>query len=338
MGSRRRKMATECIRISIHSSALAFGHIPDPRKPALSDIVTSEKVLADAAKLGIATIGFNLSYAQRKALFAVQLLLDRTDFKGNANPVKSKQPDVYFYYDVLPVLEVKLADYLRAYGLQVKDRGRGKQEFSPQARRVAITALESLSTQRFLLVYEKSKAEKSWKKVRVEAVAPLIKLDQKKGSRTIRITPNPVLVDHVDSYFILTPENIFSLAASTGITRSRFLEFLLYQAEMKRRQERREEEESEYEVRLQPEVIAHALRLVGALAAGQKNRIRIKLKKIYRFAVDVNWLSSFALDQKGTKKRIVDVLYLNRKMFESFRTTQSLSPTVEKSTSSGRKV
>ena len=64
----------------------------------------------------------------------------------------------------------------------------------------------------------------------------IVKLEKEKGSHMIRIVPNPILVDHVDSYFVLIPKNIFLLAGNRAVTRSRFLEFLLYQAEMKRRQ------------------------------------------------------------------------------------------------------
>ena len=215
---------------------------------------------------------------------------------------------------------------------------RHRLEFSPQARRVAIGALESLSEQRFLLAYEKSRGEDSRKKDRVEAVAPLIRLERKKGDRTIRITPNPVLVDHIDSYFILTPVNIFDLADGRRITQLRFLEFLLYQAEMKRRQQVRDEKESEYEIRLQSEKIAHRVRMDGLLASRRRTLLRTAINDLYSFGVKVGFLESFQVDQKGTKGRIIDVLKLNKAKFEEFKSPQSLVLPGAKSTSSTSKV
>ena len=149
---------------------------------------------------------------------------------------------------------------------------------------------------------------------------------------------NPVLVDHIDSYFILTPVNIFDLADGRRITQLRFLEFLLYQAEMKRRQQVREEKESEYEVRLQSEVIAHRVRMDGLLASRRRTLLRSALNDLYSFGVKVGFLESFQVDQKGTKGRMVDVWKLNKAKFEEFKSPQSLVPLGAKSTSSTSKV
>jgi hypothetical protein len=331
-------MSTECIRVSIHSEALKFGQMPDPIKPDLKDLLTNKTVLAAAQKEGITSIGYNLGYAQDRALFAVQKLLDRTDFKGNVKPEKCRQPKVYHYYDLLPVLNIKLSEYLEVYGVRNQKTERHKLEFSPQARRVAVAALESLSDQRWLLSYDKSRGEDNRKMERVEAVAPLIRLERKTGDRNIRITPNPVLVDHIDSYFILKPESIFSMAGNRSVTRLRFLEFLLYYAEMKRREEVREKQASNYEVRLQSDAVAHRLRLESALSANQRARLRHTLSDLYEFGVHVGLLDSYLIEQKGTKGRIVDVLKLNKAKFEEFRGRSGLVPTVGKSTSSSRKV
>ncbi|MCX6133028.1 MAG: hypothetical protein NTU47_04350 [Ignavibacteriales bacterium] len=325
-------MPTECIRVSIHSEALKFGQTPDPLKPDLKDLVVDNSVLADAQKEGITSIGYNLSYAEDRALFAVQKLLDRTDFKGNSRPVKSTMPDTYYYYDELPVLEIKSTEYLDAYGVRKLKTQRHKNEYSPEARRDALDVLRSLDEQKYLLAYDKSRGQDTRKMHRVEAVAPLIKLEWMKGNRMIRIVPNPVLVDHIDSYYVLKPADIFTLVDGRSPTRLRFLEFLLYQAEMKRRKEVRDEESSDYEVRLQPGVIAHRLRLEGLISANQRSRLRGTINDLYAFGKEIGFLDSYSVDQPGSKARFVDVLGLNKTKFEEIRGKLGLVPMVGKST------
>jgi len=74
------------------------------------------------------------------------------------------------------------------------------------------------------------------------------------------------------------------------------------------------------------------------LLANQKTRLRQTLNDLYAFGVQVGFLDSYLIDQKGTKGRIVDVIKLNKGKFEEFKSPQSLVLPVGKSTSSSRKV
>lgn len=63
-----------------------------------------------------------------------------------------------------------------------------------------MNALEGLANRSFLHAYDRRiYADGKAVQQRVEAVEPLIKLDQTDGDLTI--TPSPVLVDRVDTYF-----------------------------------------------------------------------------------------------------------------------------------------
>ena len=79
-------MRSEHIRVTMHSTLQKIGRRPDPKVPALSDQLHDPDLPAEAAANHIKVIGLPLTYAQERALHAVQILLDDTDYEGNAPP------------------------------------------------------------------------------------------------------------------------------------------------------------------------------------------------------------------------------------------------------------
>jgi hypothetical protein len=322
-------MRSEHIRVTMHSTLQKIGRRPDPKALALSDQLQDPNLPGEAAANHIKVIGLPLTYAQERALHAVQILFDETDYEGNAPPRKMNRSQRYHFDGKLPVLEVKTADFLRAYGVKVSRTARGI-EFG-SARRIALGALRDLAGERYLLAYEKARRPGSEKKVRVEAVAPLLMIDWSNGGRRIRIVPNPVLVDQVESFFALMPRELFELVPDKDAAKIRFLEFLIVQAEMKRRTGRGKDV-PDIHIRLTSEAIAWNLRLDKMIRGRKKTALREKLKELYEFGVKVGYLESFELDQPATKGRKVDVLVLNKKTFNY------LSPVGAKSTTRKRKI
>jgi len=317
------------MRVTIHSEALKFGQQPDPTAPELKDQLRDPDLVKDAEKNHIETIGYQLTYSQGRALHAVQLLLDETSYQGNAKPRMPKRGQRYHFQGTLPVLNIKTSDFLTTYGVKKLRTSRGK-EFSPEARRVAINSLKDLGVDQHLLVYDKSAARATRNMWRVEAIAPLLALTWLNGARRVEIVPNPVLVDQLDSYFILKPENFYTLIPGKDPARVRFLEFLLYSAEMSRR-DHLDDANAIWEIRLQMEKIAWRLRLDGLIRSRKKTNLRNKLNALYQFGVKVGYLDSFSVDQKVTKRRLVDILILNKVTFNY------LVPTSAKPTSRKRK-
>lgn len=83
-----------------------------------------------ASEYNISKIGANLSVSARYAMHAVQTLFTHVDYKeGNARNS----------------LRITIPQYLDVYGVAKKDLGRGKQEYSPKARKDAISALYELT-------------------------------------------------------------------------------------------------------------------------------------------------------------------------------------------------
>jgi len=131
-------------------------------------------------------------------------------------------------------------------------------------------------------------------------------LDIQKGGRQLQIVPNPILVDQIDSYCFLKPRDFFDLVPGKDIVAVRFLEFVLYHAEMDRKRKK-----PTGEIRMQPEVMAWQLRLERMIRSRKKTALRNKMNRLYDLGVKVGYLVSYQIDQPGTKGRVVDILKLN---------------------------
>jgi hypothetical protein len=297
-------MDSEMIRVSMHAASLKFGSKPD---------LTQHQ---------IDVRGFPLTYAQDRALHAVQSLFDATDYKGNQKPVTPVRARAYRFDGKLPVLHVKSADYLRAYGVQTLKTSRGT-IFSPQARRIAIGALEELALTKYSITYFKTLGRRTSKKLPVEEISHLLKLDWDKNRRNVTITPNPVLVDQIESYFMLKPVDIFSLVPDRDPVKVRFLEYLLFQLEGKRRRGRRADK-VDPEIRISVENLIWSLHLERLIEQRKPAELRTRLTNLYAVAKMVGYLTSYKVDQPGTKRRIVDVLRLNLRSLLS--STKSRKP------------
>lgn len=304
-------MSSEHYRASMHVERLKHGGRIDPTKPTLKEKIRDTAVQREAAKEHIKDAGIRLTYAQERALCALQRLFDDTDYKGNSVPKSPSTVKRYKMDEPLPVLEIKTSEYLRAYGVRRHKTARGL-ELSPQARRVAIEALKDLAEQKHLLVYDKSSARTKGKvrKVRIEAVAPLLKLEWLNKGRRIRIVPNPVLVDQIDSYFVLKPADLFDRLDRKDAVEVRFVNYLHTIAEQIRRK-RAQGNEDPWEIRLTSDVMALTVGLDAKLRHRRKAEVRKKLEDLYERGVKMGLITSYQRDVPGTKRRKVDVLTLN---------------------------
>ena len=285
---------------------------------------------------GITDIGYDLSYGEARALFSVQRLLDETDYKGNQAPLTLRLGNGYQYYGDLPRLRIPISDYLHAYGVNQKNSTRGKIEFTTGGRESALNALRSLSNRSLLHAYDRrTYRNDKGKNVCIEAVGPLIRLDQSDGELTI--TPSPVLVDQVDTYFAWKPVNLYTdVLDGKDQTKALFIEYLLYLFEMNRSGG----SNAVYIVRRQMEVIAYALRMDALLNSRQDKRIRRRLNGLYDYAQKIGYLKGYAVDVPGAKVKKLDRLHLDSSTFTAMRKAplqalQGLPVTVAESTPNG---
>jgi hypothetical protein len=329
-------MPNKLIRVGLHAELMKFGRIPDPRKPALADQLSTQDALSAARSARISEVGYDLSFGESRALFAVQALLDATDYKGNQPPMQLPSGNGYQFAMDLPWLKVPVSDYLSAYGVSKKKSARGKAEFTSGGREAALEGLRCLADKPRLHAYDRRIFENGRViNIRVEAVAPIIKLEQLNGEVTI--TPCPVLVDQIETYFVWKPADLYTkVLDGKDRTKALFIEQLLYLFEMNRR----EAQGGVYLVKRQLEAMAYALRMDALLDARQEKRIRTRLSKLYEFGKQIGYLKDYEVDVPGAKVAKLDRLHLNSATFRDMRKaplqiSQGLPAKVAKSTSNG---
>jgi hypothetical protein len=320
-------MSNNLIRCGLHLEIRKFGKVVDPTHPDLKDQLESDAVVEDATFRGISRIGVDLTFAEDRALFAVQRLFDDADYRGNVKPAKAGE--AYHFQGELPRMEVPVAKYLHAYGVRQKKSKRGKQEFNAKSREAALNALRGLRSKEFLMAYERKYGANGNEKI--EVIAPLIDLGETGGKVTI--TPNPIMVDQIDSYFLWKPVDLYTHVLS-GKDRSEalFIEYLLFLFEMNRRMKKR----AVFVVKRQPEVMAHALRMTSLIGSRQNSRMRQRLIDLYERGQEVGYLQKYETDVPGKRVEKLDCLHLNSEKFKAMRV--GLPVNVAGSTSNVRNV
>jgi hypothetical protein len=305
-------MPNRLIRCGLHLEIQKYGKQVDLTCPELKDQLESIAVAEDAAIRGMTRIGIGLTYAENRALFAVQYLLDQTDYRGSAKPVTLSVPNAYLFDGQLPQIEVTVAGYLHAYGLKRRQSKRGKQEFNAEGREAALDALRSLNSKEFLMAYDRKYGTEG--NQRIEVISPLIRLSETGGK--LSVTPNPILVDQIDKYFLWKPADLYSqVLTGKDRTESFFIEYLLYLFEMNRRNGTR----AVYVVKRQTDVIAHAVKMNSLLEARQQSRIRGRLTDLYRRGVELGYLEKYEIDVPGAKVEKLDCLHLSGRKFKAMR-------------------
>lgn len=167
----------------------------------------------------VTVTGLDLSVSEDRALSAIQILLDRTDYQGNraSRPVQS--PAYQGAYD-LPILAVTYPEYLEAYGLTRGASG----HFSRRWQDEALEALESLAQARHIC-YRRRKVVKGKELVDViRHTGPVLEItrgwsdlvqeeadavergaDLPERMRGMVITVSPLVVEGLRTFFLLKP-------------------------------------------------------------------------------------------------------------------------------------
>lgn len=172
----------------------------------------------------VEVFGLALSVSEDKALHAIQKLLDQTGYRGNI-PGEERQITAFKWQGYLPRLSTTYSEYYEAYGLSPAGDGR----YHGAQAQEALLALKSLTETR-RVCYKRDKWIGSGKDRRMDtdiirATAPLITilegfrdLDAKeaetilsggdlpnKRQTRLLIEPSALLVDQIDTFFLLKP-------------------------------------------------------------------------------------------------------------------------------------
>lgn len=232
------------VRVNMHSTNLMFGEI---RKDG-----------------SFKEDGIILSSSEHRALFAIQKMLDKTNYEGNVPGLELQSHHTAFNYSgKLPRITFTPTEYLEAYGLDKKLTSRGFMEYSSNERQAALKALQILADKKFRIVYKRKTYDGNKKPVidRIETNSPLLRIskgyfgltqqedeildnggDEKVDNKAlICVEVCPLLVDQIDGYFILLDPNLHTIAKELAGKKKQskypalFINWLTVQREMQRR-------------------------------------------------------------------------------------------------------
>jgi len=321
------------VKVPLHTELQKIGH--RDRQLGLFDFM-DDNINKEITEKKIEVIGLDISQAQNQALFAIQKLFTKTNYKGNI-PGQYIESRGFSFKGFLPALQFTPAQYLEAYGLKKIKTARGWEEYSGEERRQAFQALVDL-TKPFLFVYTRDYIEKG-KPVqdRIEKISPLILitrgwegLTKQEGDslnrrettegtdeklKAIAIEPSPILVKGIDKFFVLKPadyaQEIKFLVPHASKFVYRFIDWLITQAELKRRHKKPLVIQENFEE------IAYHLRMDAYIKSNQFKRIRQIINKCYRVAKNLGYLLNYETVRGQTKD--LERLELNPEKFSRVR-------------------
>ena len=255
----------------------------------------------DTQSREIEVYGLDLSVSQDKALHAIQVLLAKSEFKGNIPGDKVESLE-YHYSGLLPRLSMTYSDYFEAYGLGGQYNGRQYQE--------ALQSLKSMAETRTISYKKTIRDPKGKKPDRYDIVRvhkPLVSfiegfkdLEQDEASRILDgldlpqkrqtklvIELSPLLVDQIETFYLLKPEalhnEIKQLKPGRKAPRavSLFIEWLLTK--------------NSREVKISKDNLAVVLRIDHM----HRNRVESKLREAFKTAKDLEYLTDYREEPIG---------------------------------------
>lgn len=332
------------IKAGLHLELQKRGRKPEPDQRSLFDLL-DEPTKKEAVKYGVEVVGVDLTDAQNKAVFAVQSLLNNTDYRGNlpGRQVDNKE-NTFKFSGSVPVLKFTPAEYFEAYGVGKRATSRGYMEYNANERAEALKALRDLHVNKFLFYYErrywgknnKGQEEELFDVIRT--VRPLIIIIEgyealtrserdtlRSGATTqetedklkvIVIELSPIFVDQIKSYFVVKPANCYQeiklLAPHASKYVSRFIDYLRSEV-AKREIASKGKGNQNWAIKVNYETLAYTLRMYSWIKGKQWNQIRGSLKKCYETAKQLGYLLDYKTIQGVTKE--LEELTLNPEKF-----------------------
>lgn len=287
------------VRVGIHSTKLMFGEV---RKDGSFNYD-----------------GVDLSLSESRALFAIQKMLDKTNYEGNADPVELLAHQSSFNYTGrLPRITFTPAQFLEAYGLGKRKSSRGYMEYSSAERANAFAALQSLSRRIFKIVYKREIFKKGKETIvdRIETEAPLLRIykgyfgltaDEDKnldnGSAInvdnkllIGVEVCPVIVDQIDSYFILLDPHLHTITKGKSKYVDLFIKWILVQDEMQRRSRT-----SGFEIKIGIKKLAGKLRMYYLIKQYKISKVKAILEECFAVGRGAGLIESAVIEDDIVK-------------------------------------
>lgn len=330
------------VRTNLRAELLKSGVNANRQRDIFS--ILDDSVREEAKMYNIEIVGIENTQMQDRALFAIQKLLTDTNYKGNSPGQKLQKGNAFKIEGlVLPVLRVTAAQYLKAFGAKKYRTSRGKNEFSGREKKRAFQAMADLGNKKYLFYYER----KYWKKNDkgkyeecydlISTVQPLIIIkqgyealtrqerDKVKSAKSAKendimpkyfeIVPCPILIDQIDTYFVLKPANCYQeirlLFPYASKYVYRFIDYLFTQARFKSCKN------AGWTIKINYLELARKLRMDGYIRTRQQKRIKETLKRCYRIAKKRNYLLVYKTVTGVTKE--IEHLELNPEKFAEMK-------------------
>ena len=291
-------------KATMHLELQKFGDWKGARQMLLSEVMGGEE-LAESSPIEVT--GLDLSTSEDKALSAIQVLLDKTGYKGN-QPGQATAFEEWKWPGTLPRLATSYSAYFEAYGLQRKGDG---SYYGHQAEE-ALEALDSLTKARRIIYKRKRREGKKQREVWdiIVVTKPLISiakgykgLEQDEAAQveagqelphrvtTLVIDVGPLFVDGLDSFFLLKPTTLYqeirTLLGSRPVSRavSLFIEWLLTIDLPK--------------IGISKDKLAKVLRLDSLIQQRKQSRIQDRLLEAIQTAQELGYLLKWEEDAFG---------------------------------------
>ena len=218
-------------KAGMHLEQQKFKNIKKARQLLLSEAGLEGEEL----EREIEVTGLDLTAGEDRALSALQILLDRSDYQGNlpSRDITSKQ---WESLRTTPAQAFTWTEYFEAYGLK-KRSGQFRGQDVENAKR----DLESLATKARRLVYKRQRWETDrgkrkqvydlvvWKGTLIQVLEGYEGLDRAEASQVeagqtvkarkhkVAVVFNPIFIDGIQDFFLLKPVKLYQeLKAITG--------------------------------------------------------------------------------------------------------------------------
>ena len=273
--------------------------------------------------------GVDLTDMQSRIMEGILRGFSETSYKGNMSPRHPQEianekfngyiPDGYKYIKEIPRLRVSQSQILEWSGL----KGGG---ISSWAR--SLKAMHDLGVTQFCFYYDRLaydengvpiKKGNGWKKEEVVVVDTLFTIKEIRDEKRVEyyeITPSVIFLDQRESYFMMIPfnwrEEVKKLVGNKKISSYtfRFLLFLRYQYELKRRSKK---VSSPYVIKWSPEEISQAIKMPKSIFLRKTKRRDEILEDAYSVAKSLGYLKDFKRDG------FLDLLFLNDAKYYGYK-------------------
>jgi hypothetical protein len=286
-------------KAGMHAELQKFGQDQENRQLILGE---------DTDTNSVDIYGLDLSVPEDKALCAIQILLDKTNYEGNL-PGEIVQSSGWSFDGHLPRISITFSDYYEAYGLKPAKDGR----YHGRQAQEALDALKSLAETR-RISYKRKRYDKNRKKLVYDVIRvnkPIISviegyydLEEQEAQQVIAgetlpekrqtklvIEVSPLLVDQIDSFYLLKPtslhDEIKALYPGKRISKSvpLFLQWLLTL--------------DIPEMKINRDTLAVKLRLDYLIDQRKKSQLSKRILEALETAKELNYLLAFREEPTG---------------------------------------